>query len=285
MATPVAIGDPVHDFLHTFFDWHEIVSVLPALLTEGLGNTLLIAALAIVFGLVVGMLLAMLLLATSRWVRLPARIYVDVFRGMPAIVTVSLVGLGLPASGIRPFGRSPLGYAVIAVGLISAAYCAEIFRSGIQSVPEGQMQAGRSLGMSYLRTMRVIIVPQGIRNVLPALTGQFIVDIKESSLVYLLGLSVGQRELYFIAQERQAATYNSSSLVAAAFCYLVITIPLTYFVNWLDRRLRDGPSTRGPLPATGVAEELPAPAATAGPADGLSKGELSKGDLGKEVKA
>jgi polar amino acid transport system permease protein len=265
----------MRDFLHTFFDWHEIGSVLPTLLTEGLGNTLLIAALAIIFGLVLGMLLAMLLLSTSRWVRLPARIYVDVFRGIPAIVTVSLVGLGLPASGIQPFGRSPLGYAVIAVGLISAAYCAEIFRSGIQSVPEGQMQAGRSLGMSYLRTMRVIIVPQGVRNVLPALTGQFIVDIKESSLVYLLGLSVGQRELYFIAQERQAATYNSSSLVAAALCYLVITIPLTYFVNWLDRRLRDGPSTRRPLPATAVAEELPTSTATMTP----------HGDLSKEAKA
>jgi polar amino acid transport system permease protein len=247
----------VNDFLHTFFDWHEITSALPTLLTEGLANTLLIAALAIVFGLVVGMLLAVLLLSNKRLVRLPARIYVDIFRGMPAIVTVSLVGLGLPAAGIRPFGRSPLGYAVVAVGLISAAYCAEIFRSGIQSVPAGQTQAGRSLGMSYLSTMRLIVVPQGIRNVLPALTGQFIVDVKESSLVYLLGLSVGQREIYFIAQERQAATYNSSSLVAAALCYLVITIPLTYFVNWLDRKMRDGPSSAArPAPlAPAVGEE------------------------------
>ncbi len=249
----------MRDFLHTFFDLHEIRAVLPTLLTEGLGNTLLIAVLAIAFGLAAGVLLAMLLLSPRRWVRLPARIYVDGFRGTPAIVTVSLVGLGLPAAGVRPFGRSPLGYAVIAVGLISAAYCAEIFRSGIQSVPEGQTQAGRSLGMSHLTTMRLIVVPQGIRNVLPALTGQFIVDIKESSLVYLLGLSAGQRELYFIAQERQAATYNSSSLVAAALCYLVITVPLTHLVNWLDRRLRDGPSRRRALPAA-APEGFPSPA-------------------------
>lgn len=248
------------DFLHTFFDPHEIMAALPELLTEGLRNTLLIAVLAVVFGLVVGMLLAVLLLSRNRWVRLPARIYVDVFRGLPAIVTVSLVGLGLPAAHLRPFGRSPLGYAVLAVGLISAAYCAEIFRSGIQSVPPGQLQAGRSLGMSYLTTMRLVVVPQGIRNVLPALTGQFIVDIKESSLVYLLGLAVGQRELYFIAQEHQAATYNSSSLVAAGLCYLVITIPLTYLVNWLDRRLRDGrPRRPAPLPdATDATTEVSA---------------------------
>jgi polar amino acid transport system permease protein len=135
------IGAAVHDFFHTFFDWSEIAGALPSLLGEGLRNTLLIAVLAIIFGLVCGMLLAVLLLSRRRLVRLPARIYVDVFRGLPAIVTVSLIGLGLPAAGIRPFGRSPLGYAVVAVGLISAAYCAEIFRAGIQAVPAGQMQA------------------------------------------------------------------------------------------------------------------------------------------------
>lgn len=231
----------MQDFFHTFFDWSEIAGVLPSLLREGLRNTLLIAVLAIMFGLVVGVLLAVPLLSDNLLVRLPARVYVDVFRGLPAIVTVSLVGLGLPAAGIRPFGRSPLGYAVVAVGLISAAYCAEIFRAGIQAVPAGQMQAGRSLGMSHLTTMRLVIVPQGIRNVLPALTGQFIVDIKESSLVYLLGLGLGQRELYFIAQERQATSYNASALVAAGLCYLSITIPLTYLVNWMDRRMRHGP--------------------------------------------
>jgi polar amino acid transport system permease protein len=245
----------MHDFLRTFFDLHEILDVLPALLTEGLRNTLLIAALAIVFGVVAGVLLAMLLLSRRRLVRLPARLYVDVFRGLPAIVTVSLVGVGLPAAGLRPFGREPLGYAVLAIALISAAYSAEIFRSGIQAVPAGQLHAARSLGMPYLTAMRVVVVPQGVRNVLPALAGQFIIDVKESALVYLLGLGFGQRELYFIAQERQAATYNSSALVAAGLCYLLLTIPLTYAVNRLDRRMREGrrftaaPVAVAPVPA------------------------------------
>jgi polar amino acid transport system permease protein len=230
-------------FLHTFFDWDEMRQVLPSLLTEGIRNTLFIAFFAALLGLLIGMVLALMLLARSVVVRLPARIYVDIFRGLPAILTISLVGLGLPAAQIRPFGRSPLGYAVLAVGLISGAYCAEIFRSGIQSVNDGQMQAGRSLGMSYLQTMRKVVVPQGIRNVLPALTNRFIIDIKESSLVYLLGLTVGQRELYFIAHEQQATSYNSSALVAAGFCYLLMTVPLTYVVNAWDRRLRSGPRT------------------------------------------
>lgn len=230
----------MNDFLKTFFDLRVIADVLPLLLTEGVKNTLLIAVLAIIFGLVLGLVLAMILLSRHWLIRLPARIYVDIFRGLPAIVTVSLVGLGLPAAHLKPFGSSPTGYAVLAVGLISAAYCSEIFRAGIQAVPEGQMQAGRSLGMTHLQTMRKIVVPQGIRNVLPALTNQFIVDIKESALVYLLGLTVGQREIYFIAFERQSDLYNSSPLVAAGLCYLMLTVPLTYFVNWWDRRLRSG---------------------------------------------
>lgn len=238
------------DFFHSFFDVHEILAVLPTLLTEGLRNTVVIAALALVIGIGLGLVLAMLLIAPSRWVRLPARIYVDVFRGLPAIVTVSLIGIGLPSAGIRLFGHSPMGYAVLAVGLINAAYIAEIFRSGIQSVHPGQAEAGRSLGMSYLGTLLLIIVPQGIRNVLPALANQFIVAVKESSLVYLLGLAVGERELYFIAQQSQAVTYNSSSYVAAGLVYMAITIPLTYAVNWLDRRLRDGKRVT-PAPNTG----------------------------------
>jgi polar amino acid transport system permease protein len=234
----------VNPVIHTFFDWDEIRAVMPHLLTEGLRNTLTIAGLALILGLVLGLLLSVLLIAPKWWMRLPARLYVDILRGLPAIVTVSLVGLGLPLAGVKPFGDSPLGYAVVAVGLISAAYIAEIFRSGIQSVPTGQTEAGRSLGMTYLQTLGLVVIPQGIRNVLPALANQFIVAVKESSLVYLLGLTVGQRELYFIASQRQAVTYNSSAFTAAAICYLLITIPLTYAVNNLDKRLRNGKDVR-----------------------------------------
>ncbi|WP_319241336.1 ABC transporter permease subunit [Streptomyces sp. MB09-02B] len=194
----------------TFFNWDLIARTFPRLLTEGLLNTLVIAAGAIVLGIVIALLAAMLLLSKRWWVRLPARLYVDVFRGLPVIITVMLVGVGLPAAGIRPFGTDPFGYAILAIGIISGAYTAEIFRSGIQSVDTGQLQAARSLGMSYLTAMRLVVVPQGVRRVLPAMAGQFVKDIKESSLVYLLGLAAGQRELYFIAQEEVARTYNSS---------------------------------------------------------------------------
>jgi polar amino acid transport system permease protein len=234
----------VSEFMNAFFNWSQIREVLPELLAQGLRNTLLIAVLALILALALGMLLAVLLISPRWWVRLPARIYVDILRGLPAIVTVSLVGLGLPVAGVAIFGSSPFGYAVLAVALISASYIAEIFRSGIQSVPPGQAEAGRSLGMSYTQTLWIIVIPQGVRNILPALANQFIVAVKESALVYLLGLTAGQRDLYFIAQTYVAQTYNSSAFTAAALVYLMITIPLTYAVNWLDRRLREGKNVR-----------------------------------------
>lgn len=254
------------DFIHSFFDIHQILAVMPALLTEGLRNTLIIALLALVLGLVLGLILAMLLISAKWWLRAPARIYVDVFRGLPAIVTVSLIGIGLPSAGIKLFGQAPIGYAILAVGLINAAYIAEIFRSGIQSVPAGQAEAGRSLGMNHLTTLTLIVVPQGIRNVLPALANQFIVAVKESSLVYLLGLAVGERELYFIAQQAQAVTYNSSSFVAAGLVYIAFTVPLTHLVNWFDKRLRDGkrPDSGGPTKETKPLTPVGAPGFQAG---------------------
>ncbi|MFI6855672.1 amino acid ABC transporter permease [Streptomyces sp. NPDC050416] len=241
MTPPSPIPMASNALVNTFFDWDLIARTFPRLITEGLLNTLIIAAGAIVLGVAIALVAAMLLLSNRWWVRLPARLYVDVFRGLPVIITVMLVGVGLPAAGFRPFGTDPFGYAILAIGIISGAYTAEIFRSGIQSVDPGQLQAARSLGMSYLSAMRLVVVPQGVRRVLPAMAGQFVKDIKESSLVYLLGLAAGQRELYFIAQEEVSRTYNSSPLIAAGLCYLALTIPMTYFVNHLDRRLRDGP--------------------------------------------
>lgn len=244
--------------IRTFLNWDVISDTFPRLLAEGLWNTLLIAVLSIAVGVMIGLFGAVLLLSARWWVRLPARIYVDVFRGLPVVVTVMVVGIGLPAAGFRPFGRDAFGYAVLAIGIISGAYLTEIFRSGIQSVETGQMQAARSLGMSYLKAMRLVIVPQGIRRILPAMGGQFVKDVKESSLVYVLGLAVGDRDLFFIAQEEVARTYNSSPLIAVGICYLAITIPLTYCVNWLDRRLREGPGSTVTAPTGPAGPELAA---------------------------
>ena len=224
----------------TFFNVHEIGHVLPTLLRVGLLNTLILSAGALVVGLAIGMVLALLLIARSPFLRTPARVYVDVFRGLPTILTIYLVGQGLPIAGIRILGTSAYPYAVLALGLVAGAFTSEIFRSGIQSVERGQLEAARSIGLSYLRAMRLVVVPQGVRRVMPALANQFVAMVKDSSLVYLLGLLIGQRELFSIAQDATTQAGNLSPMVAAGAVYLVITVPLTHLVNRLDRRLREG---------------------------------------------
>lgn len=228
------------DFFKIFFNWEYMVKVLPDLLKTGLVNTLILALAATVIALFVGMLIAAALLSKRRWLRYPAQVYIDVLRGLPTILTIFLIGQGLPYAGFTVFGTSAYPYAITALGLIASAYTAEIFRSGIQAVHPGQMEASRALGMPHTVAMTLIVVPQGIRNILPALTNQFISIIKDTSLVYMLGLAVGERELYRIGQDMSQRVGNLSPLVAAGLAYLVITIPLTHFVNWLDKRMRTG---------------------------------------------
>ena len=228
-------------FVANFLNWEFMRQAFPPLLREGLLNTLIWSVGGVAVGVIFGMGLALLGISRHWWLRLPARIYIDVFRGLPAILTLVLVGLGLPIAGITPFGpRNPYAYGILGLGLISTAYIAEIFRSGIQSVDKGQMEAARSVGMPYLMAMRLVVIPQGIRRVLPALTNEFIAITKDSSLVFVIGLSTGQRELFRVGQNLAQQFGNYSSVVAAGLIYLLITVPLTRLVNYLDKRLREG---------------------------------------------
>ncbi|MBL8701727.1 MAG: amino acid ABC transporter permease [Alphaproteobacteria bacterium] len=225
-------------FQRTFLDIDQILAIVPDLVRIGIPNTLLLSAIAVLIGLVLGLALALLLLARSQVLRWPARAYVDVFRGLPVVLTIYLIGQGLPIAGIRPFGQNSYAYAALALGLIEGAYMSEIFRSGIQSVERGQMEAARALGLSYLKAMALVVVPQGVRRVLPALTGQFIHVIKGSSLVYLLGLLPEQREIFSIASDAAHIQATLSPLVAGGIAYLILTVPMTYAVNAFDRRVR-----------------------------------------------
>lgn len=222
------------------FDGKIMWETLPDLLLIGLPNTLIFAVSSGVLGTLFGLVLA--LMAISRfWLwRWLSRIYTDVFRGLPAILVIVVIGVGL-AVPLRPiFGRSPYALGILALALIAAAYIGEIFRSGIQSVDKGQMEASRALGFSYGAAMRLVITPQGIRRVLPALVNQLIILIKDSSLVFYLGLTVGQREIFRVGNDAAANSGNYSSVVVAGLIYLALTIPLTHIVNYIDRRLRTG---------------------------------------------
>ncbi len=232
----------------TFFDWSLYRQAFPDLIKTGLPNTLILAVTSGIAGTVVGMLLAVAGISRHRWLRWPARIYTDVFRGLPAVVIILIVGLGVGPIVQDFTGNNPYWLGAAALALMASAYIGEIFRSGIQSVEPGQMEASRALGFSYSRSMRLVVVPQGVRRVLPALMNQFISLIKDSSLIYFLGLIVSQRELFAVGRDLNAQTGNLSPLVAAGILYLVLTIPLTHLVNYIDHRLRTGrPDDSGTL--------------------------------------
>ncbi|MER7668080.1 amino acid ABC transporter permease [Kitasatospora sp. NPDC096128] len=236
--------DQLGTLAETFFDWGSMRSAISDLLTTGVPNTLILAVTSAVIGTVLGLLLAVAGIARTRWLRWPARVYTDVFRGLPAAVTILLIGVGLAPQGMEIWGPDPYPLGVLALSLIAAAYFGEIFRSGIQSVEAGQFEAARALGFSYAAAMRLIIVPLGVRRVLPAWVNQLIALIKDSSLIYFLGLTAEQRDLFRIGQDSAATTGNESALVLAGLFYLLLTVPLTHLVNVIDRRLRHGRATR-----------------------------------------
>ncbi|MFZ0226717.1 MAG: ABC transporter substrate-binding protein/permease [Mycobacterium sp.] len=236
----------------SFFDWDMYKQAIPAMVTTGLPNTLILTISSGLIGLAVGIALAVAGISRARWLRWPARVYTDIFRGLPEVVIILLIGLGIGpiAGGLTNNNPYPLGIA--ALGLTAAAYIGEIFRSGIQSVDSGQLEASRALGLSYRTSMRLVVIPQGIRRVLPALVNQFIALLKASALVYFLGLIAGQRELFQVGRDLNAQTGSLSPLVAAGMFYLILTIPLTHLVNFVDNRLRQG------RPAAELADPLAA---------------------------
>nr|WP_245839681.1 ABC transporter substrate-binding protein/permease [Nocardia donostiensis] len=224
----------------TFFDWSLYRQAFPDLITTGLPNTLILALVSGVLGTVLGMLLAVAGIARTRWLRWPARVYTDIFRGLPAVVIILLIGLGIGPVVGNITGNNPYWLGAVALALLASAYIGEIFRSGIQSVEKGQLEAARAIGFGYRQAMTLVVIPQGVRRVLPALMNQFIALVKDSSLIYFLGLLATQRELFAVGRDLNAQTGNLSPLVAAGLVYLLLTIPLTHLVNYIDHRMRTG---------------------------------------------
>ncbi|HEY9355158.1 MAG TPA: amino acid ABC transporter permease [Arthrobacter sp.] len=233
--------DTLEQLADTFFNWGAMAEVLPSLILVGLPNTIILAVSSAVLGSVLGLALALMGISRNAGARWVARIYTDIFRGLPAILVILVIGIGLsPLARELTGSRNPYPLGVLALTLIAAAYIGEIFRSGIQSVEKGQLEASRALGFSYGSSMRLVVVPQGIRRVLPALVNQFIALLKDSSLVFMLGLAASEREIFRIGNDAMANSGNLSPLVAAGLLYLILTVPLTHFVNFIDNRLRTG---------------------------------------------
>jgi His/Glu/Gln/Arg/opine family amino acid ABC transporter permease subunit len=193
--------------------------------------TISLAFLAEVIGVALGLAFALLKISGSRILSILAQVYIDVFRGTPLLVQIVIVYFTTASVGLR--FNSLFFAGLVALSLNAAAYVAEIFRAGIQSIDKGQTEAGRSSGLTYAQTMRYIIVPQAFRRVIPPLTNEFVMLIKDTSLVSVIGLA----ELLRAARVLQSETFNGTPLIAAALMYLAICLPLIYLTNALERRL------------------------------------------------
>ena len=228
-------------------DWQQLGSVFldpavlrvmwPDIITIALKNTLLYTAGAFSFGLVLGLVLALMRLSPVGPYRWIATAVIEFFRGVPALVVFIAFVFGIPlAFPGRELPGGVFGQVTVALGLVGAAYMAETIRAGIQAVPKGQLEAARSLGMSQSRAMISIVVPQAFRIVLPPLTNELILLTKDSSLVYILGLTLEEYELTKFGRDVLNQEKNLTPLVGIALCYLLITIPLSLLVRRLEAR-------------------------------------------------
>ena len=214
------------------FNIDLVINSIPLLLL-GAGITIKITVLSVAVGIIIGLIMGIARICRLRVFRIIAAVYVDFFRGTPLLVQIFLVYFALPLlTGQR---SDPYVAAISACGLNSGAYVAEIFRSGIQSIDKGQMEAGRSLGMTWLQTMRYIIVPQAFKRVIPQLGNEFIALLKDSSLVSVIGFE----ELTRRGQLIIAKTYASMEIwTCVAIIYLIMTLSISRFVAYLEWRFR-----------------------------------------------
>lgn len=186
--------------------------------------------------MIVGLILAVARLTPGKAgapVRFMAIAYIDLFRAVPAIIVLYLIGFGLPLTGLPYISKIPSQwFAIIALTLTYSAYIAETYRSGIDSIHPSQWSAARSLGFSFTQTLRWFILPQAIRIVIPPLLGAFIALQKDTSLVNVIGTMDAFNQAKFYA----SANFNLSSVLVVAVLFVIITIPQTRFVDWMLER-------------------------------------------------
>ena len=226
-----------------FNDMAMLFSRYSSFFTEGIRNTLINSAFSVLIGTVLGTLLAMLRMSKIWPLRFIATAYIEFIRGTPLMVQLMFIFYGLPMIGVSfpelsflpDFSRFAAG--IVAMSINSCAYVAEIIRSGIQAVDSGQMEAARSIGYSHVQAMAYVVLPQAIRNILPALGNEFVVVIKESSIVSVIGIA----DLMFRTKDVIAVTYRTlPSLAIVAIIYFCMTSVGSQLIAWMERRMSHG---------------------------------------------
>jgi polar amino acid transport system permease protein len=221
------------------FKWDIVTDQFPDILTTALRNTVIFTIFGFIGGLSLGLLLAIMRLSKVKPYRWFAATYIEVLRGIPLLVTLLILGFGIPiATGWQ--WPNPYIQGAVPLALVAAAYIAETVRAGIEAVPRGQMEAARSLGMSYTRAMATIIIPQAFRIIVPPLTNEFVLLIKDTSLISVLGVTASTLDLARFGRNGVNDTANATPLVVAGLVYLALTVPLTQLAAWMERRSKAG---------------------------------------------
>lgn len=232
-----ARGNRVDVFAQNYFNFEVMEGNYDAFV-KGFWNTIFLAGVSELAGIVLGLVLAVFAISKRSVIRAPARVYINFFRGTPLVWQIVFIGVALPIGlGIQiPAYRA----AIIALSLNAGAYVAEVFRAGIQSIERGQIEAARGLGMTYMQAMGYAIIPQAVRRVIPPLMNEFVILLKDTSLVFVLGLTAGQRELMAVGNNLQQNTFNATFLIFTALGYLCVSLPAIRLVNWVEKKLRSG---------------------------------------------
>ena len=205
--------------------WYFLTTLL-----GGLPQTVIVAAGSLIFALIFGLVIALLRISGWRLLQWPAVAYIEFFRGTPALVQLFVIYFGLPDIGLQP---TPLQAGIVGLGLNGAAYLAEIYRAGIQSIHRGQMEAALALGMTPVKAMQYIVLPQAIRTMLPPITSFAIVLLKDTSVVFAIGVV----EIMALARNLVTETLHSAAVyLIAGILYLCMTIPMARLAARLERQ-------------------------------------------------
>jgi polar amino acid transport system permease protein len=215
-----------------------VADQFPEIVTQAAKNTLIFTAFGFTGGMVLGLLVALMRLSSVGPYRWAAAVYVDVLRGLPALLVLIFIAFGLPiALGLRIPGT--YGRGSVALAIVSSAYIAEVIRAGIEAVPKGQLEGARSLGMSYSQGMRRIVLPQAFRLIIPPMTNELVLLLKDTALISVIGVTDATKELTRFGRDGVNSNANATPLVVAGLVYLALTIPMTRLAGYLERRAKE----------------------------------------------
>lgn len=214
-----------------------IVQTYWSMLLRALGQTLLLTLLSLIFAMIVGMIFGLMNVGSNRLLNFIGTVYVDAVRGVPLIVLAYFIYFGVPAGikmiGIQDFRLSALQAGTIALSMNCGAYMAEIIRAGIESVDKGQMEASRSLGLTYGKSMRLVVLPQAIRTMIPSIINQFIITLKDTSILSVIGFP----ELTNMGKTISGNTFKSLQTWAiVGIMYMVVIVTLSKIAKRIERR-------------------------------------------------